>query len=61
MDRIEKSGFRAGEYVGYSDSGAWRIKRGGRGWEAYKQAGAGYLTARTLRDLNKSLAGPAAL
>ena len=27
MQNIEKSKFRKGEYVGYSDSGLWRVRR----------------------------------
>lgn len=29
--RIEKSGFRPGEYVGYCD-GAWKIRKAGNLW-----------------------------
>lgn len=64
---IERSGFRAGEYVGYAMAGrtsyVMRIRRGGRGWETYcheptaKASGCfTYVTATTLRDMSGKLA-----
>jgi hypothetical protein len=59
LSNIEKSGFRKGEYVGYSDEGVQRIRRGGAGWETYGLASAlgSYirLTAPTLEELNNLL------
>jgi hypothetical protein len=57
MDNIEKSGTRPGQYVGYCD-GAWRIwrdKTSGR-WFAVKQAGSGFKTAATLKEIDAYLA-----
>lgn len=31
---IDKSGFRRGEYVAYSDLGLWRVRRVGQQWQA---------------------------
>lgn len=65
---IEKSGFKAGEYVLYAKAGVasylMRVRRGGRGWETYyheplaKQAGGvfTYATAPTLKALGESFA-----
>lgn len=62
---IERSGFRAGEYVGYAQAGrtaySMRIRRG---WETYyheplaKAAGGcfTYVTAATLRAMSGKLA-----
>ena len=55
MDRIEKSAFRKGEYVGYSGMDVWRIYGGTGAWNAYSRDTAGYLRARTLRELNRKL------
>lgn len=53
--RIEKSGFRAGEYVGYCD-GAWRIAKTGSGlWEARKNDGKDYFRASTLDGIGNGL------
>lgn len=64
---IESSGFKAGEYVGYTMAGKtsylMRIRRGGRGWETYyheplaKAAGGcfTYVTARTLKEMSGKL------
>lgn len=52
--RIEKSGFRAGEYVGYCD-GAWRITKSGDLWAARKNDGSDYFRARTLDGIGKGL------
>jgi hypothetical protein len=53
--RIEKSGFRPGEYVGYCD-GAWRITKTGDGmWRAVKNNGADSFKARTLDSIGKGL------
>jgi len=52
--RIEKSGFRPGEFVGYCD-GAWRIKKAGNLWEARKNDGADYFRARTLDGIGAGL------
>jgi hypothetical protein len=53
--RIEKSGFHAGEYVGYCD-GPWRITKTGDGmWRAAKTDGADSFKARTLDGIGKGL------
>ena len=61
---IEPSGFKVGEYVGYTMAGKtsylMRIRRGGQGWETYyheplsKAAGGcfTYVTARTLKEMS---------
>lgn len=55
---IEKSAFHKGEYVGHA-TGAWRIRRNGKGWTA--QAGAipchsgQTLYGATLGDISKQL------
>jgi hypothetical protein len=54
-DRIEKSGFRPGEYVGYCD-GAWRIyKRTDGTWQAVKQSGGDAFRASTLDGIGRGL------
>lgn len=53
-DRIEKSGFHAGEYVGYCD-GAWRVRKRGNLWEARKIDGYDYFQARTLDGIGNGL------
>jgi hypothetical protein len=54
-DRIEKSGFRAGEYVGYCD-GAWRIAKRADGiWRAVKNDGTDTVSASTLDGIGKAL------
>lgn len=53
--RIEKSGFRPGEYVGYCD-GVWRIRRRSDGiWRATKNDSSDAFGARTLNDIGKGL------
>jgi hypothetical protein len=52
--RIEKSGFRPGEYVGYCD-GAWKIRRSGQLWQASKIDGKDYFRARTLDAIGNGL------
>jgi hypothetical protein len=56
--RIEKSGFRKGEYVGYC-KGAQRIRRTSYGWQTYALASsAGEFVAasgRTLKELGNEL------
>lgn len=49
-NRIEKSGFRAGEYAGYCD-GPWRIRRVSGLWEARKNDGADYFRASTFEKI----------
>lgn len=55
---IEKSGFRAGQYVGYA-GGVWRIKKygnGARAWRACRTQGEHkVIFARTLRELSAKL------
>ncbi len=59
---IEKSGFRRGEYVGYSD-GVWRITGGSGSWRAVKLAPRSRepavpyqsLTAATMEELSRKL------
>lgn len=53
-NRIEKSGFRAGEYVGYCD-GVWHIKKSGGLWEARKADGRDFFRASTLDSIGKGL------
>jgi len=54
-ERIEKSGFRAGEYVGYMD-GAWRIKKVAPNlWQATKQDGKDLFRASTLDAIGNGL------
>lgn len=59
-DRIEKSGFRKGEYVLYAQAGktcyVMRVRRGGKGWETYyhelnNRGCYTYMTAKTLNAL----------
>ena len=56
---IEKSRFRAGEFVGYCN-GAQRIRRGGRGWQTYCLGSSDGVfvsaSARTLFELGGQLA-----
>lgn len=52
--RIEKSGFHPGEYVGYCD-GAWRIRKSGKVWEARKVQGSGFFIGLTLDSIGKGL------
>lgn len=53
-NRIEKSGFHAGEYVGYMD-GAWRVKKVGNLWEARKADGSDYFRASSLEKIGTGL------
>lgn len=54
-DRIEKSGFRPGEYVGYMD-GAWRIKKVAPNlWQATKQNTGETFRASTLDNIGNGL------
>jgi hypothetical protein len=53
--RIEKSGFRSGEYVGYCD-GAWRIRKVAPNlWQATKQNGADTFRASSLDAIGNGL------
>lgn len=52
--RIEKSGFRPGEYVGYCD-GAWRITKTADGWRAVKNDGKDSFRGRTLDSIGAGL------
>jgi hypothetical protein len=52
--RIEKSGFRPGEYVGYCD-GAWKIRKAGNLWQASKIDGKDFFRARTLDGIGAGL------
>lgn len=53
--RIEKSGFHAGEYVGYCD-GPWRIRKRADGvWRADKSDGRDSVSARTLDGIGDAL------
>jgi hypothetical protein len=58
LQRIEKSKFKHGEYVGYC-RGAQRIKRGGLGWKTYSIGSISgnevYATAWTLEELDSKL------
>lgn len=65
---IERSAYRAGEYVGYdvvASPGIWRIKRreGGTGWRASHslKPSAGFIFGRTLAEIGDKLADPVAL
>lgn len=54
-NRIEKSAFRSGEYVGYCD-GAWSVRKVASGlWEARKQSGADYFRASSLENIGRGL------
>jgi len=54
-NRIEKSGFRRGEFVGYCD-GAWRIsKTADKMWRAVKNDGSDSFKARTLDGIGAGL------
>lgn len=63
LHNIEKSGFHAGEYVGYSKHGVWRIFRASGNWRANLRSGqiitnlpfAPVLTRSTLSDLSIAL------
>jgi hypothetical protein len=59
MDRIEKSGFRKGQYVGYGSNGVvYRIhkdKGGGGVWIALAQGHYGGFYADTLIEADKKL------
>ncbi len=54
--RIEKSAFRKGEYVGYMD-GPWRITKveGGSLWQARRADGKDLFRASTLDRIGKGL------
>jgi hypothetical protein len=45
---IDKSAFRKGEYVGHAASGAWRIRKASKGWEARETRGTALLFGQTL-------------
>ncbi len=53
-NRIEKSGFHAGEYVGYCD-GPWRITKIGDLWNARKRDGTDSFRASTLDGIGRGL------
>jgi hypothetical protein len=54
-NRIEKSGFHAGEYVGYMD-GPWQIKKEAGGlWSARKKDGTDYFRASSLENIGNGL------
>ncbi len=52
--RIEKSGFRPGEYVGYCD-GAWKVRKDGKLWQASKIDGKDFFRASTLDGIGNGL------
>lgn len=52
--RIERSGFHAGEYVGYCD-GPWRIYKQDGLWNARKQDGSDFFRASTLEKIGSGL------
>lgn len=55
---IEKSSFRAGEYVGYFD-GPWRIIKHGKLWRCIHNQGKYWsVEATTLSELSKLLENP---
>ena len=45
---IEKSAFRAGEYVGYGRGRVWRIRRDGKAWRAMSDTGEAHSAATLL-------------
>jgi len=55
MDRIEKSVFRKGEYVGYAEGLVWHIRGLTGSWFAYAVGAPLLLSARTLKELNELL------
>lgn len=55
LHNIEKSGFHAGEYVGYSD-GVWRIVNVSRMWRAIHKGGKYWsIEGKTLADVSTQL------
>jgi hypothetical protein len=57
---IEKSGFHHGQYVGYAPlSGAWSIKKTGKGWLAFcktnRDCGFGCVSRKTLKEISQEL------
>jgi len=60
LSHIDKSGFRKGEYVGYTSKGCQRIRRNGNGWQTYALGSLSgqfvSLSADTLEILNQKLA-----
>lgn len=64
LHNIDKSGFHAGEYVGYSSSGTWRISKREGGWRANLRTGsiktnlpyAPSIFDKTLEAISKRLA-----
>lgn len=56
LHNIEKSAFRHGEYVGYSD-GPWRIVKINKVWRCIHAQGKHWsIEAKTLEELSKQLA-----
>ena len=57
LPNIEKSGFRAGEYVGYACGTVWRIRRDAKVWRALARDKCvpGYISRRTLAELSDAL------
>jgi hypothetical protein len=55
---IDKHPLYAGRYIGYSDSGAWRITKRPHGWSAIELAHdkKGYFFCRTLAEVSAKLA-----
>lgn len=58
LPNIEKSGFHAGEYVGYARGTVWRIRRDGKCWRALARDKCvpGYINRKTLAELSAALA-----
>ena len=59
LSHIDKSGFRKGEYVGYTSKGCQRIRHNGSEWRTYALGSSSgqfvSLSADTLESLNQKL------
>lgn len=54
LPNIERSAFKASQYVGYG-GGVWRIFKRGDHWEAHRRPG-GFIRAATLEGISQQLA-----
>lgn len=58
---IEKSAFKAGEYVGYANGEVYRIMRDGKRWLAVNRRGADSFVRYNLADISAALEATAAM